>query len=69
MELSKELMAKAKWVADLMAADGVKAEQVTPELAIAYAEAIELKITAIQSTYLARNGAKEAMQSTVLAML
>ncbi len=69
MELSKELMAKAKWVADMMAADGVCAEPVTPELAIAYMDAIGRKITKIQSTYLTQDRAKESMQDFVLVAM
>jgi len=64
--LSEELQAKAKWVADMMAADGVKAEQVTEEMAIAYMDAVGKKIEAIQNAYLTRNGAKEALSSFVL---
>ena len=65
-ELNAELQAKAKWVADLMKADGVKPEQVTEDMAIAYMETIGKKIERIQSTYLTRCGAKEAMGSFVL---
>ena len=57
----------AQWVADLMKADGVTAEMVTPDLALAYVDAIGRKIEAIQTTYLTRTGAKEAMQAAVLA--
>ena len=66
--LDKELQAKAKWVADMMAADGVTAEQVTTELALAYMDAISKKITQMQSTYLTRNGARKAFQAAVLSI-
>lgn len=69
MNLNKDLIAKAKWVASLMRADGVKPEQVTTELAMAYMDAVGKKITMIQETYLTRNGGKEAMQSNILVML
>ena len=66
---TNEMNSKAQWVADMMKADGVTPEQVTPELAIAYMQRISKKIEAIQNTYLTRVGAKEAMQSTVLAAI
>ena len=69
MELNKDLIAKAEWIASLMKADGVSPEQVTPELAIAYMDSVGKKITMMQETYLTRNGGKEAMQSNILVML
>ena len=66
---TNEMNSKAQWVADMMKADGVTPEQVTPELAIAYMQRISKKIEAIQNTYLTRVGAKEAMQKTVLAAI
>ena len=58
----------AQWVADLMAADGIKPEQVTPELALAYLAIVGRKIVQIQSTYLTRIGAKTALQQLVVAV-
>jgi hypothetical protein len=58
----------AQWVADLMAADGIKPEQVTPELALAYLAIVGRKIVQIQSTYLTRVGAKTALQELVIAV-
>jgi hypothetical protein len=56
----------AKWVADLMAADGIKPEQVTPEIALAYLEVVGRKIQQIQNTYLTRVGAKTALQQYIV---
>ena len=74
-ELSKELIAKAHWVAQLMKADGVTADkfegaddELFGEACLAYMDAIGRKIEMIQSTYLTRVGAKQAMQSAVLNM-
>lgn len=66
---SKELQAKAKWAADLARADGVKPEQLTDELALAYMDAIGRKISEIQGIYLTRNGGKQAMQQAVYALM
>ena len=66
---TNEMKQKAQWVADMMKADGVTPEQVTPELSIAYMHRISKKIEAIQNTYLTRVGAKEAMQNMVLAVI
>jgi len=65
MGLDKEAMRYAQWVADLMAADGVKPEQLTQELIMAYMDTIGRKIAAIQSTFLTRVGAKEALLNTI----
>jgi hypothetical protein len=61
--------AHAQWVSDLMAADGIKPEQVTPDLALAYLEIVGRKIQQIQTGYLTKIGAKEAMQTTVFGLL
>ena len=66
---TNEMQQKAQWVADMMKADGVTPEQVTPELAIAYMQRISKKIEAIQNTYLTRVGAKEAMQDMVSTVI
>jgi hypothetical protein len=60
--------AHAQWVADLMAADGIKPEQVTPELVLAYFEIVGRKIQQIQNIYLTRVGAKTALQELVVAL-
>jgi hypothetical protein len=67
--MNTEFTQKAKWVADLMAADKVKPEQVTTELVLAYMDAVQKKINLMQSQYLTRVGAKEAMQNTVFGLL
>jgi len=66
---TNEMNRKAQWVADMMKADGVTPEQVTPELSIAYMQRICKKIEAIQNTYLTRVGAKEAMQDMVASVI
>jgi hypothetical protein len=57
--------AHAQWVADLMAADGIKPEQVTPDIALAYLAIVGRKIQQIQSTYLTRVGAKPALHRLI----
>jgi hypothetical protein len=57
----------AKWVADLMEADGIKPHQVTPEIALAYLAVVGRKIQQIQNTYLTRVGAKTALQQYIVA--
>ena len=59
----------AKWVADLMRADKVTPEMVTPELALAYFDEVGRRIKKIQTIYLTRAGARAAMQSRVLSLL
>ena len=66
--LSKELQARAKWCADMMIADGVKPEQITEDLCLAYFAAVGKKIIQIQNIYFTRNGAKQAMQDYVLTL-
>ena len=56
----------AEWVADIMSADGVTPDQVTPELAIAYFAEVGRKIERINCIYLTRDYAKEAMKNYVL---
>lgn len=68
MNLTNELKSKAHWVADLMEADKVTAEMVTPELALAYFDEAGRRIKKIQSIYLTLTGAKEAMQARITAM-
>jgi hypothetical protein len=60
--------AHAQWVADLMAEDGIKPEQVTPEIALAYLDVVGRKIVQIQSKYLTLVGAKTAMQQVVVEL-
>ena len=69
MSLTDELKRKAQWVADLMKADKVTAEMVTPELALAYFDEVGRRIARIQSIYLTRNDAKEAIQRRILSIL
>lgn len=68
MNLSNEMKIKAQWVADLMKVDGVAPESVTPELAMAYFEEVGRRIAKIQTIYLTRTGAKEAMQAHILSI-
>ena len=63
-----EMKNKAQWVADMMKADGVKPEMITAELVMAYFDAVGRKINEIQSIYLTRNGAKDAMQKHLLSI-
>lgn len=74
MELSNEMMMKAKWVADMMHTDGLTAEMMNdPEfLAMsteAYLAGIGKKIQKIQSQYLSNPLAREAMQRQVLSTI
>lgn len=71
-----ELIAKAKWCADLMRADGITAEHVAvmteaqkEDLAISYMAAVGRKIEEIQSICLTRDGATESMAQYVRALL
>jgi hypothetical protein len=50
-----------------MAADGIKPEQVTPDLALAYLAVVGQKIQQIQNVYLTRVGAKTALQQYIVA--
>lgn len=67
--MDKDFTNKARWVADLMKADGVNPEEVTPELCIAYMAKIGKKIQEAQDIYLTRNGAREALGQTILATI
>ena len=57
--LSKDLTNKAQWVCDLMKQDGVKPEQVTDEMCIAYLQTVNKKIQMIQSKLLTDQNAKK----------
>lgn len=67
--LSKELIAKAEWVARLMQKDGIKPDQFSQELVLAYMDIISEKIKMIQGIYLTKVGAKETLQNLVLSTL
>ena len=67
--MNSELKSKAQWVADLMKADKVTAEMVTPELTLAYLDEVGRRIAKMQTIYLTRKGAKGAMQARVLSLL
>ena len=67
--MTNEFTTKAQWVADMMQADGVKPEQLTPELALAYMAAIGKKIVKMQSTYLTNPNSPRLFKETVLAIL
>ena len=66
----------ARWVADLMKADGVTpaileamSEDERVSLSLAYFDEVGKKIARIQTTYLTRTGARDAMQAHVLAFV
>jgi hypothetical protein len=65
-ELSNELKAKAKWCADLMRADGVTPEQITPELALAYFDEVGRKIQRIQTACLTRPEVRKTVNQFIL---
>ena len=70
-ELSQEMKNTAKWVSDLMKADGVTPEQFASmpiDMIESYMMTIAKKIEAIQSIYLTRNGAQEVMANRVLSL-
>ena len=70
-ELSQQMMKTAKWMADLMKADGITPAEFSAmpsEMIEAYGDAIAKKIEAIQAIYLTRQGAKQAMADRVLAI-
>lgn len=69
--LTQAEMTRAKWIADLMAKDGVTPAQfaeLSNDLILAYNDEVLRKIKTIQSIYLTRTGAKEAMQNYVLSV-
>ena len=73
--MSNQDQHKAQWVADLMRADGVTADQLgalptetQTSLIVGYMDAIGRKIEQIQATFLTRNGAKEVMARAVIAI-
>lgn len=57
---------KAQWVADLMKADGVSPDSVTPELALAYFDDVGRRIEKIQSICLTRPRAAEVVAALIL---
>lgn len=59
----------AQWVAEIMAADKVEPEMLTPELIAAYLAEVGRRIEKIQAIYLTRTGAREAMGHTVYHLL
>ena len=59
------LTLKAKWVADLMKADGLDAANASPDVVLAYFDEVGRRIEKMQTTYLTRTGAREAMQQHV----
>lgn len=59
----------ARWVADLMRADGVTAEQVTPDLALAYFDEVGRRIEKLQTTCLTQPAARDAMLGLVRSWL
>jgi len=71
MELSNEMMMKAKWVAESMMADGITAEmmsdpQMMADATEAYLAGVGRKIEKMQTTYLVNPLAREVMQSQVM---
>lgn len=67
--MDNAMMEKARWVAQMMQADGVSPEMVTPELVMAYMEAISRRIDIIQGIYLTRPGAPEALGEMLIHIL
>ena len=67
--LSKDLINKAQWVCDLMKQDGVKPEQLTDELCIAYLHTVNRKIEIIQNKLLTDQNAKKEFTSAILTDL
>jgi hypothetical protein len=67
--LNQELMTKAKWVADMIGADGVNPSQLTPELIDAYMISIGKKISQIQGICLTNSAAREAFSNKVTLTL
>jgi len=65
--LSQDLTNKAQWVCDLMKQDGVKPEQVTDEMCIAYLQTVNRKIQIIQSKLLTDQNAKKEFSKKILA--
>ena len=59
---------KARWVSELIAADKVPPEMVTPDLVLAYFDEVGRRIEKIQTIYLTRDGASQAMQNSVLSL-
>ena len=68
-DMERDRIAYAKWVADLLKADGVPPEQVTPELALAYFDEVGRRIEKLQTAYLTRTGARSAMQLFIAKLL
>lgn len=67
--LDAAMIAKAKWMADLMLSDGIKPEQLTEELIFAYMDSITRKINAMQSCYLTNAAYRNNMRDFVLESL
>jgi hypothetical protein len=67
--LDSAMISKAKWMADLMLADGVKPERLDDELILAYMDAITRKINSLQAAYLTNANFKKNIQEFVLAAI
>ena len=68
MNLTNELKSKAQWVADLMRADKVTAEMVTPELTLAYFDEVGRRIKNMQTQYLTNPKTRQGFTKAVLDM-
>ncbi len=66
--LSSALQIKARWVAELMKADKVIPEMVTPELVEAYFPVIARKIEKFQNIYITIPEAKEFFAHKLLSL-
>jgi hypothetical protein len=64
---NNDMSSKAKWVADMMKADGVTPEMITQDLIMAYFDAIGKKIESIQNAVMTRPEARAALEKAVLA--
>ena len=60
---------QAQWVADLMKKDGVKPEQVTVELSLAYMDEVGKRIESLQTKRLTNPDFKGLFDSAVLKLL
>ena len=69
MTLSNEIKSKAQWVADLMKADKVTPEMVTPELALAYFDEVGRRIEKMQTEYLTNRATRAKFQAAILGLV
>ena len=68
MNLSNELKNKAQWVAQLMKADGVTADQLTPEIIMAYLDEVGRRIEKMQTEYLTKPKVREGFDAVIIQL-